>query len=65
MNIEIGTQYTTRGKHPKVCTVTDILKTYNAKSELVRVRYVAEHQLMGQTVVDRDVCATTILMGIQ
>lgn len=60
----IGTQFNTRGKCPRLCTVTDILSTYNAKGELVEVRYIAEHTVMGQTVVDRNVCRTTILMGL-
>lgn len=60
----IGTQFKTRGKAPKLCTVVDILKTYNSKNELVQVRYVATHQFMGQTVTDRDVPATTIAMGL-
>jgi hypothetical protein len=46
-----------------LCAVTDILKTYNSKGELVKIRYVAEHQFMGQTVTDRDVVETTIAMG--
>jgi hypothetical protein len=60
---QIGQQFTTRGKRPRLCTVTDILKTYNARGELVRVRYVATHEFMGQTVTDHDVCETTVAMG--
>lgn len=59
----IGTQFTTRGKHPRKCTVVDILKTYNAAGELVKVAYVATHEFAGQIVTDRDVCATTIARG--
>lgn len=59
----IGQQFYTRGKHPKLCTVVDILRTYNAASELVRVRYAAAHDTMGQVVTDYDVCETTIAMG--
>jgi len=63
MTYAIGTQFKTRGKSPKLCTVVDVLKTYNAAGALVQTRYVAEHQFMGQTVTDRDVCDTTIAMG--
>jgi hypothetical protein len=61
---EIGTQFKTRGKHPRLCTVTDILRTYNSRDELVKVRYVASHDIIGQQVFDYDVCATTIKMGL-
>ena len=60
----IGTQFKTRGKYPRVCTVTDIWRTYNAADELVRVRYVATHEFLGQTITDCDVCDTTIAMGL-
>jgi hypothetical protein len=59
----IGTQFYTRGKHRKHCTVTDILRTYNSRDELVKVRYVASHDIIGQHVFDYDVCETTIAMG--
>lgn len=62
--IEIGTKYQTRGKRRDICTVIDILKTYNNAGELVQTRYVSEHTFMGQRVVDRDVVATTIKMGL-
>jgi hypothetical protein len=60
----IGTQYATRGKAPRVCTVVDILKTYNNAGELVSIRYVAAHEFLGQQVLDRDVVETTIMMGL-
>ena len=60
----IGTQFKSRGKHPRICTVTDILRTYNSAGELVKTRYVAEHEFLGRTVTDHDVCETTIAMGI-
>ncbi len=59
----LGTKFTTRGKVKHECTVTDVLRTYNSAGELVRTRYVAIHEFMGQTVVDHDVCPTTIAMG--
>ena len=64
MKYAIGQQFYTRGKHPRLCTVIDILKTYNSKDELVAVRYVATHEFMGQTLTDRDVIETTIDMGL-
>lgn len=60
----IGQKYRTRGKVPRVCTVVDIFKTYNSKGELVRVRYVATHDFMGQSVTDYDVPETAIAMGL-
>lgn len=59
----IGQTFTTRGKSPRECTVIDILRTYNSAGEMVRLRYVATHTFMGQTVTDSDVCETTIAMG--
>lgn len=59
----IGQQFMTRGRNPRLCTITDILRTFNAAEQLVQTRYVATHEFMGQTVTDRDVCETTIAMG--
>lgn len=62
---EIGTRFVPRGRKEKVeFTVIDILRTYNNAGELVRTRYVATRQLLGQTVTDHDVCATTIALGL-
>ena len=60
----IGTKFKTRGKFPKLCTVKDILRTYNSANELVSIRYVATHEFSGQTVIDNSVVATTIAMGL-
>ena len=64
MTFEIGQQFKTRGKAPRLCTIVDILKTYNSAGELVKTRYVATHEFMGRTVTDRDVCETTVAMGL-
>ena len=64
MEYSIGTKFKTRGKAPKVCIVTDILKTYNSAGDLVKTRYQASHEFMGQIVTDYDLCATTIAMGL-
>jgi hypothetical protein len=60
----IGTQYRTRGKAPRLCTVTDIYRTFNSAGELVRLRYVATHDFCGQTLTEIDVVQTTIDMGL-
>ena len=61
----IGTQYkTVTRKYPYVCTVTDILRTYNSRDELVKVRYVAQHDFAGQPVTDSDVLPITIARGL-
>jgi|JI10StandDraft_1071094.scaffolds.fasta_scaffold1083636_2 hypothetical protein len=59
----IGDTFKTRGRHPRLCTILDILRTYNSNGELVRVRYVASHKLNGQVIMDYDVCETSVLMG--
>lgn len=64
MEYEIGTTFLSNGKHKKLCTVSDIHKTYNAKGELVKTRYVAFHLFMGQVVTERDICAATIARGL-
>lgn len=64
MEYAIGTKYLTRGKFPRLCTVIEILKTYNSKSELVKIRYISEHEFLGQMVVDNDVALASIAMGI-
>lgn len=59
--IEIGTRFRQDGRRfARICTVVDILKTYNHKGELVTIRYLAEHEIMGQMVRD-NVCAVTVL----
>ncbi len=58
----IGTRFKPVGKQ-YVCTVVDILRTYNNDNELVKVRYAAAHQFMGQTVVDEYI-ETTIARGL-
>jgi len=60
----IGARFTTKHKVPMHCVVTDILKTYNSRNELVSIRYVATHQFLGQTVTDYDVVETTIARGL-
>lgn len=61
---KIGQQFKSHGRHPQLMTVTDILRTYNTAGELVRIRYVAQHQFMGQVVTDHDVCETTIARNL-
>lgn len=65
MEIKIGMKYIPRGRKNKhVCTVVDIWKTYNNKGELVKTRYVSEHEFCGQIVTDCDVVQPTIAMGL-
>ena len=64
-NIEIGDTFIPLGdKHKRLCTVSDIYKTYNAKNELVKTSYVAFHLFMGQVVYERDICKVTIQRGL-
>lgn len=48
----IGTRFTPLGgKKPRPEeTVEDILRTYNAKDELVKLRYLCSHEFCGQRV---------------
>ena len=61
---KIGQKYISRGKAKHECEIIDIYKTYNYKGELVKIRYVAAHKLLGQTVVDYDVVETSITMAL-
>jgi len=60
----IGQQFYTRGRVPHLCTVTDIYTTRNAAGDLVKISYVATHQLAGQIVTDYDVPEATIARGL-
>lgn len=60
----IGTQFRTRDRFPKLCTVTDILTTRNSRGEVVGIAYEATHQFCGQTVTDHNVCQVTIARGL-
>lgn len=64
MKYPIGTKFKTRGKAPRVCTVVDYHTTTNLAGEVVKERYVATHEFMGQIVTDYDVCAVTIARGL-
>lgn len=65
VRFRVGQRFVTRHKNPRTCTITDILRTYNSKGDLVKVRYVAEHVgPNGQTVTDHDVPDTTVAMGL-
>lgn len=61
----IGCTFIKRGKKREDrCTVIDILRTYNDQGALVRLRYAATHDFMGQTVTDYDVTDTAIARGL-
>ena len=60
----VGTKFKTRGKYPKICTVIDYYTVTNLDGEVVDNFYVAEHEFMGQTIVDRNVPVSTIAMGL-
>lgn len=60
----IGTKFKSGGKHPLICTVTDVWKTYNKAGELVKTRYVATHDFLGMPVTDQDVVAVAIARGL-
>jgi len=59
---KIGDAYADRNK--RVCTIVDILKTFNSGGDLVDVRYVSQHMFLGQSVTTRDVLDITIARAL-
>ena len=57
----IGQQYTARNKRKDICTVVDILTTTNSAGEVVSLRYLCQHDFMGQKVKHEE-CQATIDM---
>lgn len=63
--IATGTKFVRRGrKHKVVETVVDVHITRNLAGDIVKTRYVTEHDVMGKPVRDYDTCATTIKKGL-
>ena len=60
----VGTTFKTRGKCPRTCTVVDVWTTYNLVGEVVKQVYIATYEFCGQIVTCRDICETTISMGL-
>jgi len=61
---KIGTRFIRRKtKRQDVETIIDIYTTTNSKGEIVRIRYVAELDFMGQAVIDFDVYDSTIALS--
>jgi hypothetical protein len=58
MDYPIGTQFYSAGKIKRLCTVVDILKTYNHNGDLVKTTYVTEHEFLGQVIRSHDVKTT-------
>ena len=58
----IGTVYNERVNKTlsRECTIVDILRVYNKDNNLIDIRYVAVHPMLGQLITNYDVCATTI-----
>lgn len=65
LEFPIGTQFreSRHNGHARICTVIDILRTYNNAGVLVRTRYVATHEFAGQIVTDQTVDRVTIAKG--
>lgn len=57
-DIKIGMQFLSGGKNKRICTVIDILKTYNSKNELVKTTYLEEHEFCGQTIKSEVNCVS-------
>jgi len=65
LDIDIGKQFTKRGKNQKgvVYTVVDELTTTNRAGEVVKTEWLCEHEFCGQQVKSRE-NVTTIKMGL-
>jgi hypothetical protein len=61
---KIGQQFKSSGKQPKLCTIVDVLRTYNTRCDLVEVRYIATHEFCGQLVRDSNVHDIEIAKGL-
>lgn len=62
---EIGQTYTHKRKNSEqLRTIVDRLETYNAKGELIKLRYVTEHSFMGQILTDDDVLEVSICRAL-
>jgi len=64
MTHTVGTQYLSHGKYPNLCTISDILTTYNSKGELVSTRYEATHVFLGAIVSETNIVAPTVAKGV-
>jgi len=60
----IGQQFTPRGKRKDLCTIIDIHTTTNESGEVVRIRYIAQHEFLGQ-IINAEYCAATVARGIK
>ena len=59
----VGTNFIRKSgkrKNKQVETITDVYRTYNNANELIKIRYVATHEFIGNTITDYDVLETTI-----
>jgi len=62
---KIGQQFIKQGrKRRDVETISDILTTTNSAGEVVKIRYAATHEFLGQIITDYDVIETTIARGL-
>jgi hypothetical protein len=61
----IGTQYLSRGKHPRLCTVSKQLTVTDETGAVIKRYYWSTHEFLGQTVTDHDVKDAAISIGKQ
>lgn len=64
MRFPVGTLYKSSGKYPRVCKVVDYHITKNMKGEIVRERYVTEHEFLGKSIKEFDITETEIARGV-
>lgn len=58
--VAVGDKFTSRGKHPHVCTVVDIYTTTNLAGEIVKIEFKAVHDFMGQQLSEMVVAPTVL-----
>jgi len=61
MKYTIGTRFIRNGdKHKRIYTIIDYYITTNHAGEVVKSRYVAGYEMLGQILIDPDITQTTI-----
>jgi hypothetical protein len=64
MKYHQGTKFIRRGdKQRRICTVIDYHTTRNLSGDIVKQRYVAGYEILGNIYTDSDITETTISRG--
>ncbi len=60
----VGTTFSSGGKHPNICKITDVHTTRNLAGDAIKVRYSATHSFIGQVVTETDVTEARVVAGL-